>query len=784
MQHFLRPFILIFVMLMLAACGGGGGGSSSSGGTPPPPSPPPPVQTDTLSLSQGAINFAATQFETIPDPVTVRATITGSNTAGIVFGTLPGVEMIPSWLDIQLGELVDNSVDAIFNITTTSLPEGTYSFTIRAVTFDANENVLDTADISVNFALAEGVPISLSPGSVDVIMHYASEPISQALSVTSGNYEWAISSSNATSDIESATGSQDVTLTISPPMEEEVDDTGIFQGEVLVFQNESFNSDRFLINYTMFPTLEYFGNDIILNAVAGNPAGQSLGINLRGEDLEWNVSADVPWLNFSATSGSIQTPDDVVDSPDGDDLIVTLDGSTLDEGRHTGVITLTANADQTLEIPVAVEIASQKLIPLRRGVALSQTATTSMLQSTVAISTNAERTANWEASSDAAWLSVTGSGTVADDLTLTVDPTLLMDETFTVANVLLSSPDSEISETETIRVGFWKSAMMPSDTPVAVGGIFPEDLIVADPVRPLVYVHSGETEINIVNVYTGNVEKTLTPSDRVFDFDVSDDGAFLYLIRSGEGEGFIDVVDLETQEISTTWSYPADRLFSGDTQDVAFGRISNRPYLFTSTGVILNAATGVVEPLASGVFPSVSNLRGDVFCASVDNDASELGCYDIISAGFEGARILTEARTGSISVDGQIVLTSAGDRLFAVANRSLTLVDASNFSIINTVTTDAEDFVEDAVLDSNNNLYVTYRNDGFVPTEPGEAMVDPSVFVSIYDADLNFLRRVDYPSNGPGSILTLSDTVLSGDAKRVVFLTDEGSLEVRFFSVD
>ncbi|MEP4053278.1 MAG: hypothetical protein ABJN22_13630 [Litorimonas sp.] len=785
MRPFLKALCLIFMTIGLVACGGGGG--SSSGGTPSGGTPA-PVVTDTLSLSQGAITFSGTQFEANPTPVTVTATITGSNTAGIVFGTLPGVASLPSWLNIELGSLVNNSVDAVFNITTSDLPAGTYNFTVRAVTFDSSDRVLDTADVVVTYEIAEGVPISVSPSSVDVIMHYASDPVEQVMSVTAGNYTWNAFSSEANLDIEEGVGSQDVTLSIIPAMEGLVDENGMFQGAVDVFQNGTSNHALFFINYTMFPTLESRSDSAFLNAVAGNSNGGEAGINLRGNGLEWSASSNASWLILSATAGTIQTEDDIIDSPDGDDFGIRVDGSTLTEGRHETIITITANADQTLEILVTVEVASQKLEPARRGIAMSQTATTATLQSVVDINTNAERIANWTASSNAAWLSVTASGTVADNLTLTADPTLLANETLSEAFVTLSSPDSEISETETIRVGFWKSAQSPSDTPTRVGGMFPEDLIVTDPVRPLAYVHSGEREINIVNVYSGNIEKTLTPVAQVFNFAVSDDGAFLYLVRSGEGEGFIDVVDLETQEISTTWTYPVDRLTARDTQDIAFGRITNRPHLFISSGVILNADSGGVETLAAGTFPTGLDVKSDRFCnqgTDVSNFDSEFECFDLVSAGFDGARLTSVSLSEATIPTGQSRLTQDGGRVFGIADRTLSLLDTSDLSLLATISTAPEDFVEDAVLDGNDNLYVTYRNDGDVPIDPADPLIDPRRFLTIYDKDLILLRTVDYPSDGAGGILPiLSDTKLSGDDQRVVYLTSDEFLDVQFFSLD
>ena len=787
MHIYIKAFITLIFAISLAACGGGGGssssGTSSGGGTPAP------VATDTLSLSTGAINFSATQFEPAPETVSVTATITGSNTAGIVFGTLPGVDGLPFWLDIQLGNLVNNSVDAVFRITTTDLPDGPNEFTVRAVTFDANEAVLDTADIVISFDVEEGIPLSVSPESVDVLMHFASDPISQVISVTSGEYEWSAFSSDANLDIGTATGSQDVTLSIFPPMQGLVDGNGFYQGAVDILQNGTTNNSIFLIDFTIVPTLENLGNDVFLNAIAAEADGGSIGVNLKGQGLNWAASADMPWLSFSAESGIIETDDLSVESPGGDDFTVFVDGSTLTAGRHTATITVTADAEQTLEIPVTIEVAPQIVMSSKHGIAFSATPAGSSLEAVVDISTNANRLAGWTASSNVIWLTVTPSGTVGEDLVITADPAVLANETTSEAIVTLSSSDAEISNSIDIHVGLWKSASNPSDTPVAVGGMFPEDLIVADPVRPLAYVHSSETEINIVHVYTGAIEKTFNPTERVFNFDVSDDGAFLYLVRSGEGEGFVDVVDLDTQEIITTFTYPLDRLAARDTQNIRFGRIANAPYLFIATpsnmNAAINAVTGETQPIFNK-FPSSLQVRNNIFCGdTADTVQPEFGCLELVTAGFEGARITSVAFATGETIGGRLLLTQNADRLYAVDERIVSVYDTSDLSLIATIDTPPEDFVEAAELDSRDNLHVTYRNDGFVPTEIGADMIDPSRTLRVFGPDLAELRMVSYPAQS--GILPLAPAfALSGDDHRIVYLqeTNEGTLAVNFLSLE
>ena len=58
---------------------------------------------------------------------------------------------------------------------------------------------------------------------------------------------------------------------------------------------------------------------------------------------------------------------------------------------------------------------------------------------------------------------------------------------------------------------------------------------------------------------------------------------------------------------------------------------TNRPHLFISSGVILNADTGGVETLAAGTFPTGLDVKSDRFCnqgTDVSNFDSEFECFD------------------------------------------------------------------------------------------------------------------------------------------------------------
>jgi len=159
-------------------------------------------------------------------------------------------------------------------------------------------------------------------------------------------------------------------------------------------------------------------------------------------------------------------------------------------------------------------------------------------------------------------------------------------------------------------------------------------------------------------------------------------------------------------------------------------------------------------------------------------------CFKFVSAGFDGARITTEDLGQATVSRGPTAWTKDGSRIFVIAERTLMLLDGSDLSVLETVSTPPEDFIEDYALDSNNNLYVTYRNDGEVPTDPLDPLVDGKRFVSIYDKDLVLLRTVDYPSDGSGFVPTFRDSALSGDDQRLIYLTNDETSEAVSFSVN
>src|SRR5207302_2589980 len=121
-----------------------------------------------------------------------------------------------------------------------------------------------------------------------------------------------------------------------------------------------------------------------------------------------------------------------------------------------------------------------KLLVDGNGVAFAKTPTLSKLTQTLKVRDNLGLATNWLAGSDQTWLLVTGSGTAGGDLVLTADPTGLPADTLNLATVTITSPDTSVESTETVRVGLWVGSADPTATSISIATATAN--IAADPI--------------------------------------------------------------------------------------------------------------------------------------------------------------------------------------------------------------------------------------------------------------------------------------------------------------
>lgn len=147
-----------------------------------------------------------------------------------------------------------------------------------------------------------------------------------------------------------------------------------------------------------------------------NPANQVLSIsNTGGGTLTWSASDNAAWLTLSPTS-----------STGNGTVTVTATLGTLTTGTYNGMITLTATGTSPVSVPVIFTVTAAPVPPAigASPTSLSFAATqggANPATQTLTISNTGNGTLNWNASDNAAWLTLSpASGTGNGSVTLSV----------------------------------------------------------------------------------------------------------------------------------------------------------------------------------------------------------------------------------------------------------------------------------------------------------------------------------------------------------------------------
>lgn len=298
-------------------------------------------------------------------------------------------------------------------------------------------------------------------------------------------------------------------------------------------------------------TLSLSNNSVTLGGATGRsfPAVTlPISLNTQENRWPWTLSAPPAWLKPDAVAGSV--------SQGGTNIVFTPDASAAPVGTSTVVLSVGAKINgDVLKQPLSVTINKdqRKLLAAETGVALSSTPGWSRLSRTIQISDNFGLDGAWSASSDQSWLSVTASGHTTGGvgmLALSANAASLPSNQVSYATVTLASSADGVTVPETIRVALWKGTVTPTS---AMRLPLTYTTVVADPVRPFAYVHSGATAIDAYNVYTGvKIGSIASLGAALGDMAISPNGDLLYVFDTANRN--IVVVDLATMTKKTTWA--------------------------------------------------------------------------------------------------------------------------------------------------------------------------------------------------------------------------------------
>jgi len=344
------------------------------------------------------------------------------------------------------------------------------------------------------------------------------------------------------------------------------------------------------INVTITDALQVNRNRLdFYTAGATSNLSETISLSRINNSGTWSAATNQAWLTLNSTSGS--TPFD---------LVVEADPTGLPQGPNTATIEITDNLTNELtNIPVTLNIEQRRLEVDDNGIALTSLPSRGKLSQTINISENAGIVTSWSAVSDQTWLTLSSpTGTTDSPLTVTANSTGLSTNTIHYATVTISSSDPSVINTETVRVGFYVGSSNPPLTSIVSGFAqtdYPSGLV-ADPIRPYIYISHAASEIEVYNVYTRSIENTIRggANDLYGEIEVSSDGTYLYFVNRNDSS--INMFNLDTMSVESTWSGINFPVYTSTPSlshmDLRFARLNGYPVLVTSGLQVIDAASG------------------------------------------------------------------------------------------------------------------------------------------------------------------------------------------------
>ena len=734
------------VLLMICGCGGGSGGDG--GGAVGPGSG--------LELGSTSVSFTASSYGPAPATQYVDVEISASNAYYIIVGYPPG-STIPSWLDLDLAGS-DSSWRLVINITSTALAVDTYRATVRVLCADSNENVIAYRDLSVQYILTND--LSAGPTNINFthVSGCSSIPAGQTVNIGGTGIHWSATADKSWVALSNSNGTAPSTLTVG------VDPSGMAQGTYTATVTISDGTDSIDLGVTLSvaaPSFSVAPDTIIL--------GGSDGMNFDAQSLQFSLSTGsnaYPWsATLNADSGSWLLADSTAGVVSSTAVTINVDCNRtgLSSGSYNGTIALNSIVNGnpiTASVPVILNIEAHRLFVAENGVALASMPGLGTLTRTVEVrDTYGWATTHWSASSDQAWLSVTPNGLTGDDLTLTADPAGLSSDTVHFATVSISSADAGIENTETIQVGLWVGASDPTSL-VSIDTTYSE--LVADAIRPFVYVHNGGPDIDIYNVHTGLLEGTIpNVAVQLGPMTASSDGARLFAADLTNAR--IVPVDLQTRTVGAAW----DLADSPTVVRLAFARPKGFGVVLASDGFAYEAENGtrLSETFTPNGNIAVNSDGSRFFVQSGHGSPARLYGYamDYSALAARGLIIEYKNERSDAGPGADLAVSADGLRLYTACGAPyvFTFYDAETLSQLGTLPADA--YPNNIQVGGNGNIYGG-ANSWYGPID-----------IWVYDSVHNALTS-DYLSGYAEGILSRQLTV-SGDGLRIIVLTSDPSLK-------
>ena len=505
------------------------------------------------------------------------------------------------------------------------------------------------------------------------------------------------------------------------------------------------------------PTLQTSSNSISLGGTYGRDFSAtptlSFSLNTGANAWPWTLSFLPVWASASPTSGSV--------GPANGSTVLSAVPASAPLGSSSTMMYVYARVNgDTAIAPLVLNINKDqhRLLPSETAVALSATPGWTRLTRTITVSDNFNTFAGMTATSSQSWLVANVSG---NKISLSADPTALGADSLNTATITIVPNDASAVAPEPIRVALWKGTLTPTAN-VTLPQSYAK--VVADPLRPLVYLHNGGALVDIYNIYSGKKVGQLPGfSGTLGDMAISANGDQLYLLDIDAG--VIAAIDLNTRLAVSRWplASAADKstrlkvIRPNGTQMLV---LSNGNAFLTASGKALSLPLQGGSLAASGdgkrLLQQSENNSG-VQITSLSVDYAELGGGTLFTAK------IPAASHASAGAQGQAIAMSADGSRIYTASSAPTLCSALNPADLGVLY-----YLPSGTIAPNN---IVVASDSRVYC--GVASKTSPYDVWVYgDGSTVLLTRLKFSAGG-GQLLP-RQLAISGDGFIAIGVTDDG----------
>ena len=508
----------------------------------------------------------------------------------------------------------------------------------------------------------ESISANVSNLPLTAVWASSIKTIETALQVKAAGLNWELSESAnwlTVSDLTGA-GTTDITVTadssaLAP---------GLYTTQLTLTDTDT--QDQFIVTVQLtvtLPILSVLNSTISFDASSGwgnNTLTNAVRLNTGSNQYPVAVNVDFALSNAITTSSSINVGEN------NEDVLLTLHSENFTAGTHLGQVTLQANVNGELitsSFNLSVTATEYVIFVPDNGVALSSFPTGGKLTHSVTVlDSYASTSTAWQATSDANWLSVSSSGVTGGELVLTANPNGLATNVIHYATVQVTSDHSLVNNTEAVRVGFW----VGDTEPLAERSInISYTNIIADPIRPYVYLNDSSNTLFSFNIFTGQPVHFYSSATSISRMTISNDGSYLYL---SDGSNLVRV-NLDDLNKETRWPSTASIH--------EYARPNGKPVILTDQGYAMDGDTGVkftssIPTVFYGTAEIESSLYGNRYCMmnsgtspytltcyrlsynSIDNNIS----VSTIGSAFHGAG--SNGKDVALNKDGTLLYAASG----------------------------------------------------------------------------------------------------------------------------